>query len=168
MEFKDTGKRIRIIIVFVIILLVPFVMYMRKEHRLAKSRELYVSSKGYELAGSYKKAIEVLAEAMELNPDNPEIKTKIGELYIRTGREEEGVDMLKGVSAEHPAYPDPYYHLAFYYYNRGDYRVSRTYWEAFLKRNKNPLYDDIAKRRISEIDGFQGNLTEENSEFKED
>ncbi len=156
MEFKDSGKRIRIIIILVFILLIPFVFYMRKEYRLSRSKELFGRIKEYELAGRYKKALETLEEAKELNPENPEIRTKIGELYLRTERRDEGLKILKEVILEYPSFADAYYHLAFYYYNEQKYEESRKYWKGFLKVNRDPLYEDIARRRISEIEKFLG------------
>lgn len=154
MEFKDSGKRIKIIIIFIIILMIPFVLYMRKEHRLSKSKQLYQKARSHEMAYNYKKAIEVLHEANGLNPNNPEIRTMMGELYLRTGQDKEGLDILNLVIIDFPHYPYPYYHIAFYYYHKEDYKKSREYWIAFSKINKDPIFDEIAKRRLAEIESF--------------
>lgn len=152
MEIKDSGKRFKIILVFIILLLVPFVMYMRREHRLSKSRELFLLSRRYESSFRYNKALEVLYQAKELNPENPEIITRIGELYLRTGQEEKGLEILQSVIRDHPLYPESFYHLAFYFFHNKEPERARRYFQAFYNRSKDPVFKDIAKRRISEID----------------
>lgn len=154
MEFKDSGKRIKIILLFVILLLIPFILYMRKEHRLSRSRELYAIARNLEASFNYTRALKVLYDAYELNPDNPAILSKIGDLHIRIGEEDKGLSVLYEVLENNPSYPDTYYHLAFFYYNKGNYRKSRDYWTGFARRNKDPLFEGIAKSRIAEIDAY--------------
>lgn len=154
MEKSGSKKRFLVIVPVISILVLLFGWFMYREYRLSRSYKLYKSASGYELANNYETAIKVLQEARGLNPGNPEISAKLASVYLRAGKTDAGIRILKETIAAHPAYSIAYYHLAFYYFKRKQYKTSKQYWQRFLDTNRDAMYDSIARKRLKEIDAF--------------
>jgi len=77
-----------------------------------------------------------LRTALELNPDDPDVATGLGELLMSKNRNEEAFQLLKGVTSRFPHYLPGRNALGRLYMRKGSYLHASNEYEAILAQEK--------------------------------
>jgi len=99
--------------------------------------------KHYELAEmyiSYSRSDEALFEynkAVNLDPDNLEIRIKVAKAYTKKGFISKAFDELKRLKTEHPGYMPARIALGLLYYGNGNIIEAQAEWQNVLSREPN-------------------------------
>ncbi|MCX7611106.1 MAG: tetratricopeptide repeat protein, partial [Ignavibacterium sp.] len=117
----------------------------------------YMLAENYEQSGNLQKALEIIENLFQKNPDNPNYFIKLYNLYINTKKYETAIRFLELRIKSYPEDPSLYGMLGAIYYLMGDFKNAKFYWDSPIKKNpSNPfIYRIIAnyaiERRAFEI-----------------
>ncbi|WP_114782569.1 OmpA family protein [Botryobacter ruber] len=121
-----------------------------------RAEELYYKADTYVKARDFRKALEVLSDATEKDPDFGEAYLKSANLYKMMGEKEAAFQHLqKGLALVpfNPARANEYYTLAGFYFDRGNYQAAKEQYEHFLRANpRNQKLADLARKHIRTTD----------------
>ncbi|MEJ8755456.1 OmpA family protein [Pontibacter sp. H259] len=121
-----------------------------------KAESLYLKADESARARDFGRALELLSEAVEKDPNFAEAYLKASNLNKMMGNKAAFYEQLqKGLSLlpYNPAYANYYFDLAELHFERGDYKQSKTNYELFLKaKPKNTRQADYAKKQLGTAD----------------
>lgn len=89
----------------------------------------------YRSLGEYAQAVDEYRRALDLKPNFPDIRTKLGIALREWGRLEEAVMEFERVKEIQPAYSPAGINLGIAYYSQGDLERARSEWLQVLKYN---------------------------------
>lgn len=110
----------------------------------------YMLAENYEQSGNLQKALEIIENLFQKNPDNPNYFNKLYNLYINTKKYETAIRFLELRIKSYPEDPSLYGMLGAVYYLMGDIKNAKFYWDSPIKKNpSNPfLYRIITNYAI--------------------
>ena len=73
--------------------------------RLGKDDEAREQEKAVEELGKDLERMSALTAALQERPDDPDLRCRIGEVFLRRGEEQEGLRWLNGVLESYPDWP---------------------------------------------------------------
>ncbi|HHE55242.1 MAG TPA: tetratricopeptide repeat protein [Caldithrix abyssi] len=109
-RLKDIGYQSRVAILKRAVVLDPG--YRDAVYQLAN--EIYLSGRG--TLGSIQEAIDIINRFLEIHPDDPEMMSLLGSLYIKTNHPEKALPIFKDLFNKFPDDSDSYYNLGVCYY----------------------------------------------------
>ena len=121
-----------------------------------KAAKLYYKADEYVRGRDFYRAIELLQEATEKDPEFAEAYIKAANLHKLMGNKAETFKLMqKGLSLlpYNPALANDYYTLAELYFDKGDYVEARKYYENFLKADtKSERFVAYAQQQLKTAD----------------
>lgn len=121
-----------------------------------KAESLYLKADEYARSRDFGKALELLAQAVEKDPNFAEAYLKASNLNKLMGNKGAAYAQLQQglkLTPFNPAYANYYYDLAELSFDRGDYQNAKSNYEAYLKtNNKNPRFVAYAQSQIETAD----------------
>lgn len=117
-------------------------------------------------SGQTEKAVEVLEKAQNMYPDGVQIRQLLADLYMRTGRQDQAIGMVRDLVEEDP--DNPRYRLAL---GTQIYQAALTYSDS-LDANVERIYDIQQQARDQEITAEEASnqitrLREQNEELRD-
>ncbi|MBB6610076.1 OmpA family protein [Pontibacter sp. Tf4] len=101
-----------------------------------KAENLYLKADQYARTRDFGKALELLAQAVEKDPNFAEAYLKASNLNKMMGNKGAAFEQLQQglkLMPYNPAFANYYFDLAELYFDRGDYQEAKTNYDAFLK-----------------------------------
>lgn len=141
--------------IFVFSILISFIS-VKAQTDLFESNQ-YMLAENYEQAGNLSKAIEIIEQLYQKNPNNPNYFSKLYNLYLITKKYETAIRLVELRLTINPDDTSLYGLLGSVYYLMGEIKTTKDKWEVPIKRNpENPfVYRMIAnyaiERRAFEI-----------------
>jgi len=89
----------------------------------------------YRSLGEYSQAVDEYRKALDLKPNFPDIRTKLGISLREWGKLEEAIMEFERVKEIQPAYSPAGINLGIAYYSQGDLERARSEWLQVLKYN---------------------------------
>ncbi len=123
-RLKDIGYNSRVEILKRAVYLDPG--YREAVYQLAN--EIYLSGRG--TLGSIREAIKIINRFLEIHPEDPEMLSLLGSLYIKTKHVNKALPIFQDLFQKYPDDPDAYYNLGVCYYLNDQDSVALPY---FLK-----------------------------------
>ncbi|MFD2245154.1 OmpA family protein [Pontibacter ruber] len=121
-----------------------------------KAENLYYKADDYVKARDFERALQTLDEAIEKDPKFGEAYLKAAHLHKMMGNKAATFDYLdKGLSVlpYNAGLANSYFDLADLYFDKGDYKKSKNFFQAFLKSNpKNAKLIDYARQQVKTAD----------------
>lgn len=100
----------------------------------------YMLAENYEQAGNLSKAIEIIEQLYQKNPNNPNYFSKLYNLYLITKKYETAIRIVELHIAGNPDDPSLFGLLGSVYYLTGEIQTAKEKWEIPIKRNpENPF-----------------------------
>jgi tetratricopeptide (TPR) repeat protein len=100
----------------------------------------YMLAENYEQSGNPNKAIEIVEELFQKNPNNPTYFNKLYNLYLLTKKYETAIRIVELKISQNPIDPTYYGMLGSIYYLMGDIKKAKANWEIPIKNNpENPF-----------------------------
>jgi tetratricopeptide (TPR) repeat protein len=97
----------------------------------------FMLAESYEQAGNTTKAIEIIEQLFQRNPNNPNYFNKLYNLYLNTKRYETAIRFVELRLATNPDDPSLYGMIGSVYYLMGNFNKARESWETPIKRSPN-------------------------------
>ncbi|MCG2677818.1 tetratricopeptide repeat protein, partial [bacterium] len=127
MKKKKLLKTLLIIIVVMVVVVAGLIINFRyklnkylatlePEERLLSEVSILMALKGYKNEKEVNKAIEKCKEVMEVNPNSAKAYYNLGNLYQTKDMLKEAEASWKKAIELDPTYPEPHYHLGWYYF----------------------------------------------------
>ncbi|MBC5773234.1 OmpA family protein [Pontibacter sp. KCTC 32443] len=121
-----------------------------------KAESLYLKADDYARSRDFTRALELLAEAVEKDPNFAEAYLKASNLNKMMGNKAQSFEQLdKGLKLMpyNPAFANYYFDLAELNFDKGDYKAAKSNYENYLKANtKNSRFITYAKSQIETAD----------------
>lgn len=100
----------------------------------------YMLAENYEQSGNPNKAIEIVEELFQKNPNNPTYFNKLYNLYLLTKKYETAIRIVELKISQNPIDPTYYGMLGSIHYLMGDIKKAKENWEIPIKNNpENPF-----------------------------
>lgn len=100
----------------------------------------YMLAENYEQSGNPIKAIEIIEQLFQKNPNNPTYFNKLYNLYLLTKKYETAIRIVELKISQNPLDPTFYGMLGSTYYLMGDLKKAKENWEVPIKQNpENPF-----------------------------
>ena len=100
----------------------------------------FMLAENYEQSGNPNKAIEIVEELFQKNPNNPTYFNKLYNLYLLTKKYETAIRIVELKISQNPLDPTYYGMLGSIHYLMGDIKKAKATWEIPIKNNpENPF-----------------------------
>ncbi|HEY4650243.1 MAG TPA: OmpA family protein, partial [Pontibacter sp.] len=121
-----------------------------------KAESLYLKADEYARSRDFGRALDLLGQAIEKDPNFAEAYLKASNLNKMMGNKGATFEQLKQglkLMPYNPAYANYYFDLAELYFERGDYKESKVNYEAFLKaKPRNERQAEYARNQLETAD----------------
>lgn len=125
--------------------------------------------------GHYKKASDVLDEAMKVDPNSTDTYNRVGDIYWLLGRYEVAVNAIKKSLEINPNQPKAHYYLAQYYLYKGNVTAANMEYMALISLDKDlaeqPLrttsIDPVSKKTLVgfDMEAFEAAIKKANEKY---
>jgi OmpA-OmpF porin, OOP family len=121
-----------------------------------KAESLYLKADTYARSRDFTKALELLGEAVEKDPNFAEAYLKAANLNKMMGNKTAAFEQLQQglkLMPYSPSFANYYLDLAELHFDRGDYEAAKTNYDAYLKANtKNSRYIAYVQNQVETVD----------------
>jgi OmpA-OmpF porin, OOP family len=147
------------LLVFLLSFLFSVVVFAQKQTlntTSKKAESLYLKADDYARSRDFSKALELLAEAIEKDPNFAEAYLKASNLNKMMGNKAAAFEQLQQglkLMPFNPAFANYYMDLAELNFDKGDYQAAKNNYEAYVKANtKNSKFITYARSQIATVD----------------